>query len=95
MPLFQRDHRSDSPHHARVYAAFEIAYTSVDFTAALTFVIGSVMFLSEEWTRTGTYLFIVGSICFALKPTIRLWRELKLAAMGNPEDVASRLESGS
>ena len=93
MSLFQRDRRNDSPQQARVYAAFEIAYTAVDFTAAITFVIGSVMFLSEEWTRIGTYLFIVGSICFALKPTIRLWRELKLTAMGDPEDVASKLES--
>lgn len=92
MNLFQRDFRAGSARQRKLYAAFEIAYTLVDFVAAATFVIGSFMFLSDEWTHTGTWFFIIGSFCFALKPTIRLWRELKLAAMGDDEDLAERLD---
>ncbi|XDA97141.1 YrhK family protein [Sulfitobacter sp. LCG007] len=89
--LFHRDRRHQNARSERVYAAFEIAYTVVDFIAALTFLLGSIMFLSEAWTTFGTWLFIVGSVCFTAKPTIRLVRELKLAAIGDTEDLAARL----
>ena len=36
-------------------------------------------------------MFLVGSVCFALKPTIRLVRELQYLAMGDVADVAARL----
>ncbi|MDW4498594.1 YrhK family protein [Sulfitobacter sp. D35] len=89
--LFHRERRNQNPRSQRVYALFEIAYTVVDFTAALLFLVGSVMFLSEDWQTVGTWLFIVGSCCFMAKPTIRLVRELKLAAIGDTEDLAKRL----
>ncbi|PJE37339.1 hypothetical protein CVM52_07655 [Pseudooceanicola lipolyticus] len=90
--LFHKDHRNQSTESKRLYALFEIAYTLVDFAAAICFVIGSVMFLSERWTTPGTWLFIIGSLCFAAKPTLRLIREVKLAAMGDTDDLADRLE---
>ncbi|QDY68609.1 YrhK family protein [Qingshengfaniella alkalisoli] len=89
--LFERDHRDSSEKSRRLYAAYEILYTGVDFGAALTFIIGSFMFLSEEWQTVGTYFFIVGSFLFAAKPTIRLVREIRLARMGDVEDLAERL----
>ena len=79
-------HRSDA--HRRVHAAFEIAHTAVDFGAAAAFLVGSVMFLSESWQRTGTWLFIVGSVLFAAKPTLRLAREIRLASMGETGPLA-------
>ena len=88
--LFSRDHRQGTDRQRRTYAAFEIAYTFVDFAAAVCFVIGSVMFFFEEWQTPGTWLFLIGSILFALKPTLRLARELKLAAMGDDTDLADR-----
>lgn len=91
MALFDRDRRQSGAAQRRVYAAFEMAYTVVDFAAAISFLVGSVMFLFEEWQTPGTWLFIVGSALFALKPTIRLVRELRLAAMGDSEDLAERL----
>ena len=90
--LFSRDHRQGTDRQRRIYAAFEIAYTLVDFIAALCFVVGSVMFFSEAWQTPGTWLFLVGSICFALKPTLRLIRELKLAKMGDDTDLAKRYQ---
>ncbi|WP_138465126.1 YrhK family protein [Poseidonocella sp. HB161398] len=90
MRLFEQDHRQGGADKRRLFAAFEIAYTAVDFLAALLFVAGSIFFFYDSLMTAGTWLFLVGSICFAMKPTIRLWRELKLAAMGDTEDLAER-----
>lgn len=92
MGMFQIDHRQRGPRQRAVYASYEILFTVVDFVAALTFVVGSIMFLSEAWTRTGTWFFIVGSFCFAAKPTIRLVREVHLVRMGNAADLADRFK---
>lgn len=88
--LFTQNHRAD-PAKTRRYALYEIAYTVVDFAAAILFVIGSIMFFSDNWQTTGTWMFLIGSLCFAAKPTIRLVRDVHLAAMGDHEDLAERL----
>ena len=92
MTLFHEDNRSKSPEAKRLYAAFEIAYTVADFTAALTFLAGSILFFWPAYETPAIWLFVVGSACFALKPTLRLVRELKLAAMGDAEDLADRFD---
>ncbi|CTQ31578.1 YrhK family protein [Jannaschia rubra] len=74
----------------RVQATFELIYTLVDFGAAATFLIGSILFLYDSWQGVATWFFIVGSGMFALKPTLRLTKELKLAAMGDEKDLAER-----
>lgn len=90
--LFERDHRLGSDAQRRKYAAYELIYTIVDFSAALFFIIGSIFFFYEELMRAGTWLFLVGSVFFAAKPMLRLLRELKLARMGDTEDLAKRFE---
>ena len=92
MPLFHPQNKDRSARHSAIYAAFEIAYTIIDFSAALCFIIGSVMFFSEDWQTPGTWLFLIGSILFACKPTLRLVRELRLVALGDVEDVAKKLD---
>ncbi len=89
--LFSPDKAGRGDTYNRRYAAYELAYTAVDFLAAGLFIIGSVMFFFEEWQDPGTWCFLIGSICFALKPTIRLVRELRLAEEGDIEDLAGRL----
>lgn len=91
MTLFRHENANKSARHQRTYAAFEIAYTLVDFSAAVLFIIGSIMFFSDDWTYAGTWLFLIGSILFACKPTLRLVRELRLVAMGDTDDVADKL----
>ena len=91
--IFQTDHRQGTHDQRRVYALYEIIYTIIDFAAAGLFILGSFMFLFDAWTMTGTYCFIVGSFFFAAKPSLRLARELKLAAMGDAEDLAQRFKS--
>lgn len=92
MKLFHPANRSLSPEHERLWAAYEIAYTMVDFLAAGLFIVGSILFLSPQTTQAGTWLFIIGSVFFGLKPTLRLTREIRLMALGNVNEVAKRLD---
>ena len=92
MTLFHPENKTRSARHARIWAAYEIAYTFVDFSAAGLFVVGSILFLSPATTYAATWLFIVGSVFFGLKPTIRLIRELKLVSLGEDDQVARRLD---
>jgi len=90
MPLFHHENRQRTAETRRLYALFELAYTLVDFGAALCFVAGSVMFFFETWQTPGTWLFLIGSLLFAAKPTLRLAREIRLAAAGDRDALADR-----
>ncbi len=90
MPMFQPSTRTLSPEHERIYALFEVWYTIVDTSAALLFIGGSILFFWTETEITATWMFLIGSVCFALKPTIRLMRELKFLRMGKIERLAER-----
>ena len=92
MTLFHPDNRTQSPRHAEIWAAFEVAYTIVDFSAAGMFIVGSALFFFPSTTYAATWMFLVGSVFFGLKPTIRLTRELKFLAMGRVEKVAEELD---
>ena len=73
-----------------IYAAYELWYTIVDVGAAVLFLAGSILFLSDVTKTVGTYLFIVGSVLFLLKPAIRLMREAQYAAHGDVDSLAKR-----
>lgn len=60
----------------RTHALYDMAYTLVDFLAALLFIVGSVFFFYDTLVYAGTWMFLVGSVFFAIKPSIRLGREL-------------------
>lgn len=90
MPLFHHENRQRTAETRRIYALFELVYTVIDFSAAVCFVIGSVMFFSEAWQTPATWLFLIGSILFACKPTLRLVRELRLVAAGKDDALAER-----
>ena len=90
MPLFHPDNRTRSEASRALYARYEIAHTAVDFLAAACFLIGSVLFFYDSTQYAGTWLFVVGSLAFAAKPTIRLTREIKLYRMGKLETLAER-----
>jgi len=85
--LFEPHGSGFSAREKRVHARYEIAYTAVDFLAALSFVAGSVMFFWSSWQTPGTWLFLVGSVLFAAKPTIRLFKELALVGAGKEGKV--------
>lgn len=89
--IFQHHRREASDATRRTYARFEIAHTIVDFGAALCFIIGSIMFFSDDWQTPATWFFTIGSFLFAAKPTLKLWREIKLYRMGKTEKLADRI----
>ena len=90
MKLFRHQNRESSEASRKLYAQFEIAYTVVDFSAALCFIVGSVLFFYESTQIPATWLFLVGSIFFAVKPTLKIIREIKLYRMGDMTDLAER-----
>ncbi|AFO87926.1 YrhK-like protein [Phaeobacter inhibens] len=90
MPLFHPDNRNRSDQHKKIYAYCEIAYTIVDVSAAVLFVVGSVLFFQEATTYVGTWLFLIGSILFGLRPTIKLYREYTYLRMGDYEDITRK-----
>lgn len=81
MKIFHPNNRYASPEHERIYALYEIWYTLVDFLAASLFVVGSVLFFWSSTQVPATWMFVIGSLCFALKPTLRLMRELTYLRM--------------
>ncbi|WP_422373448.1 YrhK family protein [Hoeflea sp.] len=95
MPIFKPSHRRQYVSDKVFYAWFELIYTFVDVSAALLFIIGSVMFFSENWQTAGTWCFLFGSICFALKPTMRIIREVRYFRENDLDDLAKRFENGS
>lgn len=91
MQLFHHENRQKTARSRRVYALFELAHTAVDFSAAMCFLVGSILFFWQSLETAAIWFFVVGSVLFAVKPTLRLVRELKLAAMGDADDLADRL----
>lgn len=86
--LFDPRNREISPSTARRYALYEVLHTVADFTAATLFIVGSILFFFESTMRIATWGFLLGSICFALKPAIRLAREVWLAKQHDVERLA-------
>ena len=92
MTLFRHENRQKTEEARRLYATFEIIYTMVDFAAAMSFLIGSILFFWPAFETPAIWLFVVGSVLFATKPTLRLVRELRLAALGDTKDLAARYD---
>ncbi|RYH11641.1 YrhK family protein [Tropicimonas sp. IMCC6043] len=75
------------PDHIAVYGFYEKLYTMIDLSAALCFVVGSVMFFFDAWQIPGTWLFLVGSVFFAARLAVRFLREFHLARLPLPGDA--------
>jgi uncharacterized membrane protein YhfC len=82
MPLFEPQNRNQSPQAQHVYALYEIAHVVVELLAALSFLVGSILFFKETTQTAGIWFYVIGSVLFAIKPTLRLAREIKLLVMG-------------
>lgn len=71
-------HLHIGPEELVVRQRYETLSTANDFLAGVTFVVGSVLFFFESTTYAATWFFLVGSILFVLRPTIRLTRRIHL-----------------
>ncbi|MCZ7674973.1 MAG: YrhK family protein [Roseovarius sp.] len=90
MAIFRHENRQRSERTQRIYAAYEIARTCVDFLAALCFLVGSALFFWPDIETRAIWLFVVGSAFFCLKPTIKLAREIHLWRYGDLDTLARR-----
>lgn len=61
---------------------YEVASIANDLLIAIWFIVGSVLFLFEDLTTIGTWLFIIGSVQLAIRPIIRLRRQVHLRKIG-------------
>lgn len=84
--MFKPELFAATPRHTRVYGLYERVYTTVELTAALLFLIGSILFFYPDLKNTGTWMFVAGSACFAISPTVRFLREFHLARLHLPGD---------
>jgi hypothetical protein len=66
------------PHrtHPDRLSASALVFTLLDLGAALMFFIGSVLFFDPQTEHAGTWMFVVGSLMFGVRPGITLWRAL-------------------
>jgi len=67
-----------TPRHLEIYRRYQVVRTAVDFGAAACFVLGSVFFFFHSTTKAADWLFLIGSILFAVKPTIDVTTQLLL-----------------
>ncbi len=67
-----------TPRHATIYGRYQAVRILIDFCAAFCFVAGSVLFLYAATGMAAALLFLTGSLCFAVKPTIDLLRAFHL-----------------
>src|SRR5437764_11577086 len=74
-----------SPRHLELYWRYQVVRTGVDFGAAMCFVVGSVCFFFESTTLVATWFFLIGSILFAVKPTIDMVRSVHLRRLPGAE----------
>jgi hypothetical protein len=86
MKIFDSRLRRITPDHEDLVRRYELFRTVVEFLAALTFIIGSVLFFYDRLQVAGTWLFLIGSVLFAVRPTIRLALELHLASLPVPDE---------
>lgn len=92
MALFDPENHSRSAQHKKVYAFCELAYTIVDFSAAALFIVGSILFFNPSTANSGTWLFLIGSVFFGVRPSIKLVRELAYMRIDDYADIASNLK---
>jgi hypothetical protein len=78
-----------SPRHLEIFWRYQVVRTGVDFGAAFCFVIGSILFFSESTTLAATWFFLVGSVLFAVKPSIDMVRAVHLRRLPSGDGRAA------
>ena len=66
----------------RIRGVYETISIVNDVMVALWFVIGSILFFSDDTTTAGTWLFLIGSVQLLIRPVIRLSRRIHLGRIG-------------
>ena len=83
-----------TPRHLEIFWRYQVVRTAVDFGAAICFVVGSTFFFFASMTTPADWLFLLGSIFFAIKPTIDMIRSLHLRRLPAPRDGIQTPQAG-
>ena len=75
--------------HVRITRRYQFYYTLNDFVAGVLFVIGSALFFRESTQYTATWMFLVGSVLFTVRPFINMLRNIHLQSLPDDSDVQS------
>lgn len=78
-----------TPRHIELFWRYQVVRTGVDFSAAMCFLVGSAFFFFASLSTPADWLFLVGSILFALKPTIDLARSAHLRRLPTTSSPAA------
>ena len=78
-----------TPRHVEIWWRYQVVRTTVDFSAAVCFVIGSAFFFFTALATTADWLFLSGSILFAVKPTIDWVRSVHLSRLPETKQALS------
>lgn len=81
-----------TPRHLEIFWRYQVVRTGVDLGAACCFVVGSAFFFFASMSRPADWLFLVGSVLFAVKPTIDMVRSVHLRKL--PTDERSGASAG-
>lgn len=90
MTVFAPNTRTASKLHGKLYAAYELAFTIVQFSAGQLFLVGSWMFFYKAWETQAIWMFVIGSALFVIGPSPKLLRELRYVLIGDYKDLAKR-----
>lgn len=85
MHLFDARNNFKNATNRRLYTIYQLIYTLVDFGAAVLFLVGSVLFFYQSLQDPAIWCFVVGSVMFAAKPTLRLVREVHYLIAGDTD----------
>ncbi|WP_018149276.1 YrhK family protein [Henriciella marina] len=83
----------DTDKHGQVYGNYQKLYDGIDALAAFAFIIGSALFFSEKTQTIGTWLFLIGSVFFAVRPCIHVARDFHMARLSPAGDAGGNSQS--
>lgn len=70
-----------SPRHAEIAGRYQNVYILVEFAAAVAFIVGSVFFFYRNLTLAADWMFLAGSILFAVRPTVSVAQQIHLSRL--------------
>ncbi|GAA1735316.1 YrhK family protein [Brachybacterium phenoliresistens] len=71
---------------------YETASIANDVLIGLWFIVGSVLFFSEQLATAGTWLFLIGSVQMTIRPVIRLARRVHLRRLSGERTTAHPMD---
>lgn len=83
--FFHPRNHLQSPRHEIIHARYEMAYTVVDFLAAISLIVGAALYFIEHTVQHAMWAVLIGSVFMALRPTLRLFREIAYMRAGRYE----------